>query len=65
MSNWKKFANGGDGKQGRLTQHPTMNLRQVLKKEGSFRIEQLIEYRNQQNMVTDTEWVEIPLIMEH
>lgn len=65
MSKWHKFAKKGEAEQEGLTQHLTMHLRQVLKKDGSVHIEQLVEYRNQQNMVAQTEWVKIPLIMEN
>lgn len=65
MSKWHKFAKQEGAKQEKLTQHLTMHLRQIKKIDGSVRIEQLVEYRNEQNMVTQTEWVEIPLIMEN
>lgn len=65
MNRWSKFASKAKQEQGGdTTPHQTMNLRQVVKADGSMRIEQLIEYRNQQGMVEETEWVEIPLIME-
>lgn len=65
MSKWGKFAQKAKQEQGGdTTPHQTMNLRQVIKLDGSMRIEQLIEHRNQQGMVVDTEWVEIPRLME-
>lgn len=65
MSKWDKFAKKARKEQGgETTPHQTMNLRQVIKSDGSMRIEQLTEHRNQQGMIVNTEWVEIPLIME-
>lgn len=65
VSKWGKFAKKAQGENGGVaTPHQTMNLRQVIKVDGSIRVEQLIEHRNQHNMVVNTEWVEIPVIME-
>lgn len=63
MSKWSKFADKQTKEE--LTLHLTMNLRQVIRKDNSIRIEQMVEYRNQQNMVAQTEWVVIPVIMEN
>nr|DAD84418.1 MAG TPA: hypothetical protein [Podoviridae sp. ctUS21] len=41
-----------------------MNLHLVIRKDGSQRIEQLVEYRNSKGLVVSTEWVEIPVIYE-
>nr|DAV86453.1 MAG TPA: hypothetical protein [Caudoviricetes sp.] len=41
-----------------------MNLHLVIHKDGSQRIEQLVEYRNSKGLVVSTEWVEIPVIYE-
>lgn len=64
MSNWSKFRKREDTECGVTTSHLTMNLRQVIRKDGSTSIEQLIEHRNEQGMVVNTEWVAIPVIME-
>lgn len=64
MSNWGKFKKSDTDGGGDTTPHQTMNLRQVVRKDGSIQIEQLIEYRNQQGMVVDTHWTTIPIIME-
>lgn len=63
MSKWSKFSDKQTKEE--LTLHLTMNLRQVIRKDNSIRIEQMVEYRNQQNMVAQTEWVAIPVIMEN
>lgn len=63
MSKWSKFSDKQTKEE--LTLHLTMNLRQVIRKDNSIRIEQMVEYRNQQNMVVQTEWVVIPVIMEN
>lgn len=66
MSKWSKFAekNKAQSQGGDTTPHQTMNLRQVVKSDGSMRIEQLVEHRNQQGLVVEFNWVEIPVIME-
>lgn len=64
MSKWSKFTKREDTDGGVTTPHPTMHLRQVIKQDGSVQIEQLIEHRNEQGMVANTEWVAIPVIME-
>lgn len=46
------------------TPHLTMNLRQIVLKDGGVTIEQLVEYRNEKGAIVNTEWVEIPRIME-
>lgn len=63
MSKWHKFAKQG-GVNEEYTVHLTMHLRQIRQIDGDFRIEQLVEYRNQQNMVTHSEWIKIPSITE-
>lgn len=63
MSNWSKFAKGGQSSS-ETKPYPTMHLRQVIKQTGESRLEQLVEYRNDKAVVINTEWVEIPTIIE-
>lgn len=66
MSNWHSFgkSENTDGGSESTTPHPTMNLHVVIRKDGSQRIEQMIEHRNSNGLVVSTEWVEIPVIYE-
>lgn len=66
MSNWHSFGKSSDQAKGgeTSTPNPTMNLRLVYRKDGGTSIEQLIEYRNSNGLVVDTEWVAIPVIYE-
>ena len=67
MSNWHAFGkkdNAGNGGSENTNPHPTMNLHLVIRKDGSQRIEQRIEHRNNKGLVVSTEWVEIPVIYE-
>lgn len=63
MSNWGKFAKNSQSS-GETKPHPTMHLRQVIKSNGDYRLEQMVEYRNDKAIVVNTEWVEIPIILE-
>jgi hypothetical protein len=66
VSNWHAFGKKADTNGGseNTTPHPTMNLHLVIRKDGSQRIEQLVEYRSSKGLVVSTEWVEIPVIYE-
>jgi len=66
VSNWHSFGKSAntDGGSESTTPHPTMNLHVVIRKDGSQRIEQMIEHRNSNGLVVSTEWVEIPVIYE-
>lgn len=65
MNKWSKATEKAKKEQGAdTTPCLTMNLRTVVKISGAIAIEQLIEYRNNNNMVVNTEWVELPTIYE-
>lgn len=65
MNRWSKFAEKVKQDQSVETEpRLTMNLRVVKKVDGSTTVEQLVEYRNQKGMIVNTEWVEVPTIME-
>lgn len=64
MSKWSKFSNTSQSQSEATTPHLTMNLRQVVTQSGANYFEQLVEYRNKDGMVLNTEWVRVPTIYE-
>ena len=63
MNRWQKAKQNSTAQQ-ETSPYPTMHLRQVVHTDGRRSIEQLVEYRNAQNQVVTTTWVEIPTIYE-
>lgn len=64
MSKWSKFSNNSQSQSEATTPHLTMNLRQVVMQSGANYFEQLVEHRNKDGMVLNTEWVRVPTIYE-
>lgn len=66
MSNWHAFGKKENSANGGKSSTPvtTMNLRCVIRKDGSKVIEQMVEYRDSNGLIVGTDWVAIPVIYE-
>lgn len=66
MNKWRKAAENIRAQSNRTEFIPrlTMELRQVIDIDGKLHIEQRVEYKDKQDRVLHSEWVELPTIYE-